>query len=478
MKTTQDLITKYSEKDNVPTLDDLFERLSLDGTPKEKELISDGYISNFEESHNDYNCGKLNNLDDIWEMMAWLEKIKKLNPDLEYYYFSKAHVYKMLSSVNKEQDKKIKFNNLCIANFRKQREINSEDVTLLIDLANNIFTNCILTQNYQKQKFDEIKALCIEAIHLERKEEHQSNFFGFNGLAINEFLDISYAFLGLSINNNVIIHQEFIYAFKKAIEPYLKEDPAIYYHWANTLERKASWGEHAIEGMGKLSQEEIDDIWKDVKGVLSLATNIKSNDEHFLTSIGHLFTKIAERELLYSYFEIAFQYYSKALAINNKTWSNPLYTSSALQSMALIRLQNGEREESIQLFKQGLQIFDEAQKKVSDFQLSLNNGDYLYDYAKYLENFSNQDTLIAAKKQFEDSRILAEDSYTSPYYGLAKTLLRLGDKDESIKILTDCGELFSNEYHTHDFKEIKDDKDFDEIKGYFPKIMAKLKRKY
>jgi tetratricopeptide (TPR) repeat protein len=474
MQTVQELIAKYTNGENIPTLDDLFDRLSLNGTPEEKELITDGYISDFGQCHYDYMCGKFNDLEWIWELMDWIEKIKILNPDFDQYYFFKGHVYEMLSSVSKKQKSKIKFNNLCIDHLRKQQEVNSEDVTLLIDLAQNIFLHCRLIRDYKTQILDEVKALFLKALHLERKEEHQSDFFGFNGSAISGFLNISYDFLGLSFDNSANVHQEFISAFKEAIKPYAKEDPSIYYHWAETLLRITSWVDYPKIDTCRISQEVVDDIWKEVKEVLNLATDVRSDNEHFLTSIGHLFNRIAEKEVSFFYFEIAFNYYSKALEINGETWSNPYYASSALRMMAFIRLKNNEREESVKLFDQGLRIFEEAQKKISDFQLSVYHGDYLYDYAEYLEGFSNRDTLLEAKKQFEDSRILAKDFYTHPYYGLAKTVLRLGNKEECLKILKVCGEIFSNEYHTHDFDEIIDDKDFDEIQEDLLKIIADI----
>ncbi len=474
MQTTEELIAHYTNGETIPTLDDLFDRISLHGTPKEKELLADGYISDFGQCHYDYMCGKFNNLEWIWEMMDWVEKVKLLSPEFDQYYFYKGHVYEMLSSVSEEQESKIKFNNLCIDHLRKQLEVHDEDITLLIDIAQNLFQYCRLIQDYQSQILDEIKTLFLKALHLERKEEHQSGFFGFNGSAISAFLNMSYEFLGLSFNTSAMVHQEFISAFKKTILPYAKKDPSIYYHWADTLVRITDWVNYPKIETCRISQEVVDNIWKEVKEVLVPATDIQSTDEHFLTSIGHLFNIIAEKEASLSYFEVAYNYYSKALKINGNTWTNPYYTSNALRMMAFIHLENKQPEDSIRLFDRGVQIFEEAQKKVRDFQLSLNHGEYLYDYAKYLEGFSNKATLLEAQRKFEDSRILAKDFYVQPYYGLAKTALRLGHKEECLKTLKACGEVFSNEYHTHSFHEIIDDADFEEVQDELLKIKASL----
>lgn len=463
MNTLEELTAKYTDEKQTPSLDNLFHLLSINGTSKEKELIVDAYISEFCQCHYDYMCGKFNNLEWIWDTMNMVEKIKILAPNFDQYDFYKGHVYEMLSSVSKKEKDKIEFNRLCLYHLLRQQEYN-EDVTVLIDIAQNIFMSCRLTNNYTKENFSKIKAFLLKAIHLERKEENKSGFFGFNGSAIDAILCMAYGFLGLNFDHKKNIHQEFILDFKKIILPYAKKDPSIYYHWAETLVRITDWVNYPKIETCRISQETVSDIWIEVKEILNSITNLQSNNEHFLTSIGHLFNKIAKKEVSFSYFEIAFNYYSKALKINDKTWSNPYYSSDALRNMAFIHLKKKEYKEAINLFNQGLNIFEEAQKKISDFQLSVYHADYLYDYAKYLENFSNGETLLRAKKQFEDSRVLGKNFYTSPFYGLAKTALRLGNKKEALKILKVCRKVFSNEYHTHRFDEIINDTDFEEIR--------------
>ncbi len=474
-QTIEALIERYTNGDEKPTLDHLFDHLSLQGMPQEKELLAEAYLSEFGQCHYDYMCGKFNNSEWIWELMEWIEKVEILSPDFDQSNYYKAHVYEMLSNVDEEPQNKIKFNNLCIAHLRHQQEINKDDVTLLIDLAENLFLYCRLSQDYQAQTFNEIKSLFLKALHLERKEEHQSSFFGFNGSAIRSFLNMSYEFLALTFNNNTKIHKEFKLAFKRAIKLYTEKNPSIYYHWAATLVQMTTWVDYPKIDTCRISQEVVDSLWKEAKDVLNLATDIPSDDEHFLTSIGHLFDTVAKKEAKYSYFETAFNYYSKALKVNNETWSTPYYASNTLKMMALIHLTNKEHDASITLFNQGLQIFENAQKKISDFQLSVYHGDYLYDYSKYLENFSNENTLLEAKKQFEDSRILGKDFYTHPYYGLAKTTLRLGNKKECLSILKTCGALFSNAYHTHDFNDIIDDTDFAEVREDILNMIPNIK---
>jgi len=56
--------------------------------------------------------------------------------------------------------------------------------------------------------------------------------------------------------------------------------------------------------------------------------------------------------------------------------------------------------------------------------------------------------------------------YDSPYIYLAKIVLKLGDKNECIKILEECYHALSNEYYTYDFGSVREDKDFDALKTH------------
>ncbi len=471
MDDIHELIAKYTENETSPTIDDLYEKLWQNGTNEEKDLITDTYISYFGENHYDYMCGKLNNINWIWEMMDWLEKIQTLQPDFEYYHFYKAHVYEMLSSVTEIQEDKLKFNILCIEHFQKQLTISREDVSLLIDLSENIFNSCELTENYSPEKLKEVKEFLIEALHLERKTEHQSSFFGFNGSAIYAFLQRSYSLLQLPTRENIQLFEQFITSFKKEIKQYVLQDPSIYYHWADTLKSISNSPCHSNKS---LHLKIVYGIWQEIKELLSHIENIHSENEQFLTHLGHLFSTTGHREESYHYFEIASRYYKKALKINDQTWYLPHYVSDMFQEMAIIQLKNKETQKAKELFEQGFTIFEKAQTKVTDFQLSIYHAEYLYQYAHYFENFTNTHTLLNAKKYFEEALILGKNFYTSPFYGLAKIALHLDEKEECLTILKKCGEVFSNEYHTHDFKEIIDEKVFEEIRTELQKIITEL----
>ncbi|MEH0155572.1 hypothetical protein V6R21_15605 [Limibacter armeniacum] len=476
MSNLEDLISKYVDEEDPSKLDKLFEKLHKEGSPEEKGILADGYLSHFSQCHYDYMCNKFNNLDWIWEMMDWIEKVKLLKPEFESYHYFKGHVYEMVSSVSTEHEEKVKNKKLCIEEFRAQQKIESEDVTLLTDLAENLFSYMQLVKKDEEQMLNEIKELYLEALHIERKEEHQSSFYGFNGTAINHFLRTSYQLLPLPIGNAKQFHQDYLSSFMEAIKPYIQQEPEILFHWAETLFRITEWEQYPKIPSCKISAETIESIWIEIVAVMDQMTEISSVDDLFLTSVGHLYDRLAQKEESIPYYQVSVKYFLKALKINGTSWTNPHYASSALQKIALIHLQNGQFETAKDLLTQGLDIFEAAQKKIDDFQLSIYHADYLYAYAGLIEQFNNRATLIKAQQQYEESRVMGKDFYTKPYYGLAKVALKLGNKSECLDTLKKCGEIFSNEYHTHDFSDIIDKNDFKEVREDILKIIEEINK--
>ncbi len=475
MKNIEELIANYSEEENVPELDKLYQRLSVKGRPKEKELLAEAYITVYNQCRYDYMCGKFNTLTEVWQLMEWIEKIKSLDSNFDRYSYYKAHVYEMVSALSEAQSDKLDYKNKSISFLRTQKETNGKDVALLIDLAEHIFEYCILKQEYPTNELTEVKNLFSEALHLERKEEPKQSHFGFNGTSITAFLNTTYQLLCLPIKNGNTFYKDFIAAFKNVMQQYEEEESVLYYYWADSLLRITKWIEFPKTNPCKMSPETVTKVWEELKEVLNKCSNVQSDNEHFLTSIGHLFNTVAEKENSISYYDIAYNYYIKANTINNHTWSNPHYASNALRMKAYILLRDGEIEEATALFKEGLAILAAADKNIADFQLSLHYGNFLYDYSLYIENFNTIETLLEAQKHYKISKELADDYYTQPFYAIAKTALRLKNKKEALAVLKECGIVFSNEYHTHDFSQLIGHPDFKEVQDDLPEIILQHK---
>jgi tetratricopeptide (TPR) repeat protein len=474
MSELEKLIEQQINDGGLPALDSIMERVLSEGSNDEREVLADAYISYFGTCHYDYMCGKYNHFEWIQELEDIPDRIKQLWPEFEDYFYFRAHVFEMFSTVSEQKEDKINYVKKCLELLHKQREVNDNDVRLLLDIAENILTLCELTKNYSPELIDEAKSWYKQAIHLEQKTENQDRFFVFNGTAIHAFLNASYQFLFLPIENSENFYQEYVASFKETITLYAKDDAMIYYHWVDTLVGLAKRdGPDSQKGLSESIKTE---IWNEVKQILPFITNLKSENEFFLTSIGHLFYNIANHEEDLSYYEVSYNYYYQALKINDKTWTNPTYVCQALKMIAYMHLKKGGFEKAKDFYLQGFEVFNQAQQKVDDFQLSLNHGEHLFEYAKVIEQFFNKETLKQAQKQFEHSISLANDFYTQPYYGLAKTFLKLGDKEECLKVLEKCGNVFTEEYHTHDFKEIIDDDDFEEIHEFIPELINKLKK--
>ncbi|WP_196892951.1 hypothetical protein [Aureivirga marina] len=477
MKTLENLIKKYTFEEKVPTLNELFSFIKENDDKIEKEILIDTYDSEFCQSHYDYMCGKFNELDWIFDLLKTVENIKILSPDFDQYLYYKAHIYEMLSSVSKQKQEKLEYNQLCLDYLNQYLKENKESVTTLNDIAQNIFVRCQLQNDFPKKNLNKIKELLLEAIIIERKEENQRGFFAFNGMAIHSFLDRQYSFLGLKFENYQFYFKDFQTDFKKIILPFAEKDPIIYFHWIETLSRITEWIKYPSEETCRISQEDVALIWKEIKKLSKHIRNLKLEDEHFLTSIGHLFHKIAKHELDLEFFEIALNYYQNAIIVNPKTWTNPHYASETLKDMAFIHLKKGRKETAKKLFLQGNTIYENAEKEINDFQLYIHYADFLMEYAKCFENYTNKETFLECKKLYEKSKALGKNFYTGPFYGLAKTNLLLGNKDTCLEILNECCDIFSNEYHTHNFDDILNDEDFVEVKNEILRIREEFKLK-
>lgn len=467
-------IEKHTNEENLPALDKLFESINLSGSSKEKEQLADGYISYFGQCHYDYMCGKFNKKVWIQELEDIPDKIKQLWPGFNDYFYYKAHVFEMYSSVAKQKQEKIDCLQKCLQYLQKQHDVNGNDVRLLLDIADNTIELCKSKDEFPLGKIQEAKQFYIKAFHLEQKEEHQHNFFGLNGSAIHSFLNTTYDLLFLPIKNAQKLYDDYFTSLKSVVYSYANTDPLNYYHWADTLLYVT---ERAItEKQKQLPEKRIKQLWEELLHVLPLITDLKHENEFFYTSIGNLFEKVGSYHKNLELYETASKYYMQAFSLNRKSWSNPTYLAKVLIKMAYVYLGNNNSNKAKELFLQGLDVFVQAQKGFDDFQLSLNYGNHLFEYAKVFEQFSKKETLKEAQKQFEHSKSLANDFYTQPYYGLAKTLLKLGEKEECLKVLKKCGKIFSNEYHIHDFKEIVSDEDFDEVKEDIVKISDDLQK--
>lgn len=462
----EDLIETYVDQEDPDKMDSLFQVLRETGSVEEKEELADGYLSLFSQCQYDYQCGKFDDRDEIEALKDWVAKIMVLTPEFEHENYCLGHVEEMLSSSTKDQRQSLAHCRKSIEHFRLQVEQGPEDVDVLINLAQALIRQCEIAQDFPDAPMREAAQLYCQAMLLERKKEHQHEFFAFNGSGIHHFLHSAYRLLEHEQAETQAHHGMFISTFKHAVQPLAEQDSLVYYHWVDTLFNVMSWAEHAEKYRGMSFPGLYEELWSEIQQLLPQISRLDGTQEHFLSSLGHLFHKSAAIDKSIPLYETALRYYRKALELKGDSWPNPTYAAGTLQDMALLALEQENSAQAQSWFEQGLHIYQIAQESIDDFQLSLNHGEYLFEYARLFEDFTIRETLLQAQRRFRESREMGKDFYTGPYYGLAKVALRLNDRQGCLEILQACKEVFSNEYHSHDFREILDDADFSEVREF------------
>ncbi|TEW51469.1 tetratricopeptide repeat protein [Psychromonas algicola] len=464
-------IENYVENEDISGLDSIYDELLATDNVKAKTCLADGYLSYIGQCHYDFMCGKFNNFEDLKSLLELIDRVMLLNPNEESEHFYRGTLFEALSTCCEEMEQQLFYQALCLEHLTKHNEKDGDD---LINFAQNIFRYCELKKNFDSNSTNQMKSLLKEAVLLERKQETNSPFFD---TAISSFFSLTYDFISAP-NNEEALFTEFMSEFKDTIEKY-KSDPMVYFHWAKAQLHFIDQIKHyeSVESSGTIDQLKKNEavlLWDELKSIVAHIVDWQSDQEHFLISLGRIFERIADKEFSLKYYQEAYSYYLKAYQVNKATWSTPQYATTILKKMALVLLSQGKKEEAHNTFMEGFPLLEAAQKEIDDFQLSLRHADYFYDYAVYFENQENPNTLKKALAEYEKSRILAKDFYSSPFYGLAKMHLLLGDKDACLKVLEECGTVHSNEYHAHDFEDIFEDETFTPIHEELKVIFAKL----
>jgi len=463
-------IENYVENEDVNGLDSIYDELLASDNVKAKTCLADGYLSYIGQCHYDFMCGKFNDFEELKGLLELIDRVMLLNPNEESEHFYRGTLFEALSTCCEETEQQLFYQALCLEHLTKH---NGQTEDAFTNLAENVFRYCELKKSFDRDSLDQIKKLLKDAVLLERKQEKNFHFH----TAISSFFSLTYQFI-TAPNNDEALFIEFMSAFKETIEE-CKGDPMVYFHWAEAQLYFINHIEHyeGVKASGMLGQLKDNDaalLWDELKSIVTHIVDWQSESADFLTSLGHLFESIADKELSLEYYQEAYSYFLKAYHVNKATWFTPYYATGVLKKMALILLSQKKIEEAHKTYMKGFPLLEGSQKECEDFQLCLRHADYFYDYAVYFENQENSNTFKKALTEYETSRVLAQDFYTSPFYGLAKMHLLLGDKDACLKVLEECGTVHSNEYHAHDFSEVFEDEVFapiyEELKAIFVKL--------
>ncbi|PIB34365.1 hypothetical protein BFP72_02470 [Reichenbachiella sp. 5M10] len=469
MTDIQQRIEEAQRLENFNGLDRLFEELREKGTQEEKDALADAYMSIFSQCQYDYACGKFNEREDVLLLLDWVDKMRALSVEMSHYYYFLAHVHNMLSEVSDDPEEKREWADQAINDFKRQLIQTPEDSDVLEDIAKSLFRVCQIKGQFPREEMMELREYLLSALMLERKRDDQPGFYGFKGSAIHSYLITSYELLLDPTSRRY--HDEFLQAMRDALMPHVqKHNPMVGYHWVDTLLRIARWSVDRKGIPASFIDDMTENLTKDLNLLIPHLQKLILKDEHFLSALGHLFRQLATPDQSMAYLDQAIDYYQQASGLNRKDWNAPYLAGKAAWNKYLWLLEKGEQEMAKVALAQGQEILYRAEANVEDFQLSLLQGELCYAYARDFEKFSNCGTLEKAKAHLEKSIDLGQQHYTQPYYELARVLLRLEGSEACLDSLRICRGIFSSEYHTHDFREIMDAPEFEELREEIIKI--------
>jgi len=464
MKNFKQTIEKLAEDENIQKLDEYYNTIVVLGTKEEKTVLAEGYYEIFLQCQYDNMCGKFNKEEYILELFNWLDKIKKLNPSFNEYHASMGYTYEMLEDAVEDVGCKDEYVTKSIESFYKQLRVTENSDTIYVHIAKAKYRFLEYSNKITAERLlEEILPLLIKALRLERLPENTKPFYKFNGTSISSYLSVAYQILELSLSEARFVHEEFMRSFEEIIVEYAKTDTSVYCHWADMLFRITEWQKYEEITVLPEREQVFHGIWADICKVLSHVENEELTDQHLISDYGHLFSRLALKQRSIHYHEVSLKYHLKGIECDEYTWTFPTYASNELRYMAHIYLEDGNVALANRKFLRAIDILKRAANRISDLQICDHLGDFYFEYAKLFEEFKNKETIRKALNQYKLAEIDGKGYYTTPYYGQVKCYFHLHDFDGCLNTLQKSKDQFSNEYHIHDFEDLKRDKDFEEI---------------
>jgi len=400
-------------------------------------------------------------------MLDWIDKAEKLAPD-EPLSGIRGSCYELLVDQVKQSKKKEKHINNAIEQFESWIKESPQESRAYVELAEAVLKKNIILEKYKPKDFEKVLSLFCQSVELDvaALKSEKSYYLYYNNVAFTSFLYACYEIAILPFEQALKTHRHFLKEFKRLSTDYIKKDKFYFYIWAKTLGTVIDHNKTSHKNCIPLSKNIIIEIKKEIEDKLSHVTSLISEDKDKLSNLGHVFHEIAKDKKSFAYHKIAVNYFHKAQSIDPHTWCYPVYATNVLKDIALLYLEKDNVKDAQIAFKNGKKIFEEAEITVGeDFTLFSYYGKFLYTYAKYIGDFINKSLLEEARQKLLVAKRLGEKFYDSPYIYLAKVALKLGEKNKCIEILKECSHAFSNEYYNYDFKQIRKNKDFDELKN-------------
>ena len=447
-----DQIEKLVDKEDVEGLDQLVQNLDAGTLLQYKTEIIDAWLNIFFLWSQDLYLGKVKKEDEetvVASLFEIISSVEKIEPG-EVRYTLRAGCYEQLSEIKTEPEEKLQ----CI-----QKAIDEYTTGLLYKptadmqarLAGALLNRMQITQQFTEEGFTEVLQL------------FQHAFTAYSETVFSSFLHGCFQLLHFPFKDNHHWHFVFMKQLEASLTQFAGDEPIIYLTWSDELARIFEYEKDTIEKeyASALNRRSIE--------LLEPLINYETENNRRLNGLGHAFEKAAHRMEMNAtvqklhYYEIALKYYLKGQQLSPAEWTFPVYATNVQMAMAHIYNSVHNKIKVIALFEAGKVIFSTTGGYGKDFTLHLYWGEFLIEYARLAYNFNAPDILKEAESKLLIAKEHGRNFYSQPYIALAKVALKLGDEQQCLDILQECGAVFTTEYYKYEYSEVLKDEDFKEI---------------
>lgn len=448
----QDSLDQIVHEYNIFAMEQLIQTSSPEQLLEHKLAITEAYMEIYYLLHYDLACNRIKEEDQedlMDDLLSILASVEKLDPAV-IYYEERASCYNLLAEIQTDPTKKALSLQRAIDTYRGAIEC-PEHRALHASLANTLLDKAALENRFDKSVFDEILQL-FNIAYSEYSEK-----------VMHLFLYTSFDILKYNFDKKEQTHATFISQFNSSTFAFAKKDALIYLNWANQLSR-------ILESVSyPISTSYYQEVNTFIQVLLTHVTHHYTDSQDVLNQLGHEFEKAADcmnddvfKKL--EFYTYGLNYFLKGQEMNSWAWTFPVYATKVLRKMAEIYHKTNQPNKVIEVFEHGRVVF--ATMHEPNFNLYLNWGRFLIEYARLASDFKDTYVLKEAEEKLLLAKTLGENYYDQPFLSLAKVALKLGDVEKCIQIVTECKTIFTTEYATYSLSKVTEDEDFKAIWDY------------
>ncbi|BDD03300.1 hypothetical protein [Aureibacter tunicatorum] len=389
-------------------------------------------------------------LNDLLKALEEVEKYSESNP---YFHHERLMIYRSLADAHNDLANKNIAIEHALEQFNHWEDI--KDSQYHSQKAMTLFEQLQINKNFETKP--------IEAV---LKKLHHAYLLDKNHHAC-EYFTIKYTLHSLKITNFADIQKLLSKYEQLYFELSIEKDELEIVQWVSEMKRALEWKKNQLPS--KFITEEYDHM----RSLMSRFIDYDSSNEN-CSKLANAFSLLSKEthdlNLQETYLNQSKKYYEQLLSTKSKSFydvSNYVTVIKQLIKIKRALAANPHIENYIELILHELENLNNDSNDFSNTIFCAETYLFIFENSS---SYKNNNLLDKAEAYYNGGKDLGNDHFTQPYYGLAKIAILRGDLLLSQKILKTCDEIFSNEYHAHEFKECLDDSVFSPLSSFIKSL--------